>query len=201
MAYIDGHARDQVLLLPASVEDYVAADSPVRFIDAFVDDLDPGKTAVPQARINRNAADVLDGKFRDCAPVDRPSRPDASHSTALSLFYTHSVEVLEHIGNRRARESTRRNECGASVGVLVALAASGNQTLAAQRAIALVASAGAMLGDPRFVPDVALGPITVDQAIHMLWLHRPRVCGIGNPPGGVAKESTMDRCAYSCCAR
>lgn len=40
MAYIEGHARDQELLLPASVEDYVAADSPVRFIDAFVDDLD-----------------------------------------------------------------------------------------------------------------------------------------------------------------
>lgn len=40
MAYIEGHARDQALLLPASVEDYVAADNPVRFIDAFVDDLD-----------------------------------------------------------------------------------------------------------------------------------------------------------------
>lgn len=39
--YIEGHARDQALL-PASVEDYVAADNPVRFIDAFVDDLDLG---------------------------------------------------------------------------------------------------------------------------------------------------------------
>ncbi|WP_375380451.1 hypothetical protein [uncultured Sphingomonas sp.] len=58
--------------------------------------------------------------------------------------------------------------------------------------IALVASAGAMLGDTCFVPDVALGPISVDQAIQMLWLHRPRVCGIGNPPGRVAKEPTMD---------
>ncbi|WP_242120366.1 transposase [Sphingomonas lacusdianchii] len=42
MAYIEGHARNQTLLLPASVEDYVAADNPVRFIDAFVDDLDLG---------------------------------------------------------------------------------------------------------------------------------------------------------------
>jgi len=40
MAYIEGHAREQALLLPASIEDYVAADNPVRFIDAFVDDLD-----------------------------------------------------------------------------------------------------------------------------------------------------------------
>jgi transposase len=43
MVYTEGHARDQALLLPASVEDYVAADSPVRFINAFVDDLDLGE--------------------------------------------------------------------------------------------------------------------------------------------------------------
>jgi transposase len=42
MAYIEGHGRDQMLLLPASVEDYVAADNPVRFIDAFVDELELG---------------------------------------------------------------------------------------------------------------------------------------------------------------
>ena len=41
MAYIQGHAGDQMLLLPASIEDYVAADNPVRFIEAFVDELDP----------------------------------------------------------------------------------------------------------------------------------------------------------------
>ncbi len=39
MGYIEGHSRDQMLLLPASVDDYVAADNPVRFIAAFVDDL------------------------------------------------------------------------------------------------------------------------------------------------------------------
>ena len=40
MAYIEGHAREQGLLLPASIDNFVAADNPVRFIDAFVDDLD-----------------------------------------------------------------------------------------------------------------------------------------------------------------
>jgi transposase len=40
MAYIEGHARDQMLLLPAAVDDYVAADNPVRFIEAFVNELD-----------------------------------------------------------------------------------------------------------------------------------------------------------------
>jgi transposase/predicted Fe-S protein YdhL (DUF1289 family) len=50
MAYIEGHARDQALLLPASVEDYVAADNPVRFIDAFVDDLDLGGAGFVRAQ-------------------------------------------------------------------------------------------------------------------------------------------------------
>ena len=40
MAHIEGHARDQMLLIPASIDDYVATDNPVRFIEAFVDDLD-----------------------------------------------------------------------------------------------------------------------------------------------------------------
>jgi transposase len=40
MAHIAGMDRAQLLLLPESVDDYVGADNPVRFIDAFVDQLD-----------------------------------------------------------------------------------------------------------------------------------------------------------------
>jgi transposase len=40
MAHISGFARDQLLLLPEAVDDYVDVDNPVRFIDAFVDGLD-----------------------------------------------------------------------------------------------------------------------------------------------------------------
>src|SRR5215469_8771063 len=39
MTYITGHDRSQLLLLPEAVDDYVASDNPVRFIDAFVDGL------------------------------------------------------------------------------------------------------------------------------------------------------------------
>lgn len=42
MTHIIGHARDQILLLPEIVDDYVAADNPVRFIEAFVEGLDLG---------------------------------------------------------------------------------------------------------------------------------------------------------------
>ena len=40
MAHISGTDRTQMLLLPERVEDYVGADNPARFIDAFVDGLD-----------------------------------------------------------------------------------------------------------------------------------------------------------------
>src|ERR1041384_1803871 len=40
MAHIPGHDRSQLLLLPEAVDDYVSADNPVRFIEAFVDGLD-----------------------------------------------------------------------------------------------------------------------------------------------------------------
>jgi transposase len=40
MSYIPGEDRGQAALLPAVIEDYVAADAPVRVIDAFVDGLD-----------------------------------------------------------------------------------------------------------------------------------------------------------------
>ena len=40
MTHILGFARSQLLLLPEAIDDYVGADSPVRFIDAFVDGLD-----------------------------------------------------------------------------------------------------------------------------------------------------------------
>ena len=39
MTRISGFERSQLLLLPEAIDDYVAADNPVRFIDAFVDGL------------------------------------------------------------------------------------------------------------------------------------------------------------------
>src|SRR5438046_5919114 len=40
MDYIRGAPRNQVILFPESVEDYITADNSVRFIDAFVSSLD-----------------------------------------------------------------------------------------------------------------------------------------------------------------
>lgn len=39
MHHVEGCTRDQSQLLPSRVDDYVHAENPVRFIDAFVDGL------------------------------------------------------------------------------------------------------------------------------------------------------------------
>jgi transposase len=43
MSHVCGFERSQLLLLPEAIDDYVGADNPVRFIDAFVDGLDLGE--------------------------------------------------------------------------------------------------------------------------------------------------------------
>ena len=40
--FVEGEDRRQATLLPACLDDYVAADNPVRIIEAFVDELDLG---------------------------------------------------------------------------------------------------------------------------------------------------------------
>lgn len=40
MDHLSGIAREQITLFPEAIEDYITADNPVRFLDAFVDQLD-----------------------------------------------------------------------------------------------------------------------------------------------------------------
>ena len=40
MPHIHGTTRDEVLLFPPSLDEYITDENPVRFIDAFVDQLD-----------------------------------------------------------------------------------------------------------------------------------------------------------------
>jgi transposase len=63
MDYIRGTARNQVMLLPEAVEDYITEDNPVRFIDAFVASLDLaalGFTHATPAETGRPAYDPGD---------------------------------------------------------------------------------------------------------------------------------------------
>ena len=40
MHHIDGINRDQLTMFPEALDDYITDDNPVRFIDAFVENLD-----------------------------------------------------------------------------------------------------------------------------------------------------------------
>ncbi len=50
MDFIRGSSRNQVILFPESVEDYITEDNPVRFIDAFVGSLDLGEMGFRRAQ-------------------------------------------------------------------------------------------------------------------------------------------------------
>src|SRR5450432_3495744 len=63
MDYIRGVTRNQVILFPETVEDYITEDNPVRFIDAFVGSLELaelGFTRASPAETGRPAYDPGD---------------------------------------------------------------------------------------------------------------------------------------------
>ena len=41
MGYIEGTRREQIILFPESIDDYIEEGNPVKFIEAFVESLDP----------------------------------------------------------------------------------------------------------------------------------------------------------------
>ena len=47
MRHITGIPRLQLVLFPESLDEYISADNPVQFIDAFVDSLSLEATAYP----------------------------------------------------------------------------------------------------------------------------------------------------------
>jgi transposase len=57
MGYISGEARGQATLFPATLDEYISAENPVRFIDAFVSSLNLGELGFVRAEpaANRTA--------------------------------------------------------------------------------------------------------------------------------------------------
>ena len=89
MAYIAGRDRTQVVLLPEVLDDYVTADNPVRFLDAFVAQLDLGTLS-----------------FQRSVPADT-GRPGYDPGDLLRLYlygYLHRIR-----SSRRLEQETHRN--------------------------------------------------------------------------------------------
>src|ERR1700684_1316221 len=89
MTPIAGFGRDQLLLLPEAVDDYVEADNSVRFIDAFVEGLD--LQAAGFARVEAKAT----------------GRPGYAPSDLLKLYIYGYLNRVR--SSRRLEAETRRN--------------------------------------------------------------------------------------------
>src|SRR3954449_9834179 len=89
MAHLTGHNRSQTLLLPESLDDYVAAENPVRFIEAFVDNLD--LAAADFARVQPKAT----------------SRPGYAPADLLKLYIYGYLNRTR--SSRRLEAETHRN--------------------------------------------------------------------------------------------
>ena len=60
MNYIAGSDRGEALLLPEVLDDYIAPENPVRFIDAFIGQLDLGKAGFTNAQLNETGRPPYD---------------------------------------------------------------------------------------------------------------------------------------------
>jgi transposase len=87
--FIEGGERDQLSLLPASLEDYVEQDNPVRVVDAFIDELDLGAIG-----------------FTGVTPA-ATGRPSYHPSTLLKLYLYGYINRVQ--SSRRLEREARRN--------------------------------------------------------------------------------------------
>ena len=62
MNYIAGSDRTEALLLPEVLDDYIAPENPVRFIDAFVGQLDLGKAGFTNAQLQETGRPLAETK-------------------------------------------------------------------------------------------------------------------------------------------
>src|SRR5512144_1130739 len=89
MQHIQGGDRNQTLLLPAAVDDYVGRENPVRFIEAFVDQ-----------------CDLQAAGFRRVQPKDT-GRPGYDPADLLKLYIYGYVNRVR--SSRRLEAETARN--------------------------------------------------------------------------------------------
>lgn len=62
MEHVSGTSREQITLFPEAVEDYISADNPVRFLDAFVDGLDAVSLGFQHAKLNETGRPAYNPK-------------------------------------------------------------------------------------------------------------------------------------------
>lgn len=89
MGYVEGTNREQVVLFPAVIDDYVSAENPVRFMEAFVNGLELGALG-----------------FSKAAPEER-GRPPYDPRDLLKLYIYGYVNEIR--SSRKLERETTRN--------------------------------------------------------------------------------------------
>lgn len=60
MSYVEGASREQVVLFPTAIDDYIEADNPVRFMEAFVNQLELGELGFSKAEAKERGRPAYD---------------------------------------------------------------------------------------------------------------------------------------------
>ncbi len=97
MNYHKGPDRSQTQLLPPCLEDYVAAEAPVRFIDVFVEGLD-----------------LKELGFRRAEP-NATGRPPYDLADLLKLYVYGYLNRIRIWGSRRLEAGGYKAQCGVDV--------------------------------------------------------------------------------------
>jgi transposase len=56
VSYVEGEDRNQAVLFPECLDDYINEDNPIRFVDAFVEGLDLGKLGFQEGKAERHGS-------------------------------------------------------------------------------------------------------------------------------------------------
>jgi transposase len=89
MGYVEGTNREQVVLFPAVIDDYVSAENPVRFVEAFINRLELGALG-----------------FSKAEPEER-GRPAYDPRDLLKLYIYGYINEIR--SSRKLERETRRN--------------------------------------------------------------------------------------------
>ncbi len=106
MSHVEGVARNQLVLFPESIDDYIEEDNPVQFIDAFVDSLDVEglgfKYSLPEAtgRPRYNLTDML--KLYLYGYLNRVRSSRSQMGAGIRLYSVLEVSPLSPITRRRS---------------------------------------------------------------------------------------------------
>src|SRR5215469_2472767 len=137
MHHVEGCDRDQAQLLPARVDDYVHRDNPVRFIDAFVDDLDlneAGFSRVEPKDTGRPAYDPADlFKLYIYGYIDR-----VRSSRRLEIEARRNLEVIGYCAD--CDQTSRLSPISARITAVPSRRCSANSCCCAAGSISLAVS-------------------------------------------------------------